>query len=483
VELRPPQLPHLGWLGIARLGLVQASLGAVVVLATGTLNRLMVVEMGLPALVPGLLIAWHYLIQILRPRLGHGSDQGGRRIPWILGGIVMLALGAVGAAAATTMMRMHPVAGVLLALIDYSFIGVGVGCTGTALLVLLAQRTAPERRPAAATLVWIMMIAGFVVTAAIAGQALEPYSSLRLLQVVGSVALCAVVITTLSIWGMEGPTRAGALAAGPTALDPVSTDAVGAPIGVPATPAEPRVSPSSVSGASTRAGFMAALREVWSEPQARRFAAFVFIAMLAYSAQELLLDPFAGAVYGYTPGASTRLSGVQHGGALVGMLLVALLGTLRRGQGLGSPRVCTVAGCAASAAMLVLIASSAVGHFGWPLRAMVFALGVANGGFAVSAIASMMQMVGQGARQREGVRMGLWGAAQAVAFAAGGVSATGLSDLARLWWTDPGVAYGLVFFLQAGLFVTAAILAQTLWRPIKTADLAPQGRGALAGSR
>ena len=64
-----------------RLGLVQTALGAVVVLTTSTLNRVMVVELALPALLPGLLVALHYAVQITRPRMGHGSDVGGRRTP------------------------------------------------------------------------------------------------------------------------------------------------------------------------------------------------------------------------------------------------------------------------------------------------------------------------------------------------------------------------------------------------------------------
>jgi BCD family chlorophyll transporter-like MFS transporter len=208
---------------------------------------------------------------------------------------------------------------------------------------------------------------------------------------------------------------------------------------------------------------MTAVLEVWSEPQARLFAGFVFIAMLAYSAQELLLDPFAGKVYGYSPGESTQLNGIQHGGALVGMVLVAVLGTLRKGKDLGSPRFCTQFGCISSAFMLIIIASSAAGHLGWPLKEMVFALGVANGLFAVSAIAAMMQMVGQGTQKREGVRMGIWGAAQAVAFAMGGLVGTGLSDLARALLEDPGLAYALVFCIQALFFITAASLAKNLF--------------------
>ena len=85
----------LGWMGIVRLGLVQTALGAIVVLTTSTMNRVMVVELALPAMLPGALVAMHYAIQMLRPRLGYGSDVGGRRTPWIIGGMAVLALGGI----------------------------------------------------------------------------------------------------------------------------------------------------------------------------------------------------------------------------------------------------------------------------------------------------------------------------------------------------------------------------------------------------
>jgi BCD family chlorophyll transporter-like MFS transporter len=159
----------LGWLGILRLGLVQTSLGAIVVLTTSTLNRVMVVELALPALLPGILVAIHYLVQISRPRFGHGSDNGGRRTPWIIGGIAVLGAGGVLAAVATGVMATSEIAGIALALTAFLAIGIGVGASGTCLLVLLASMVAPERRAAAATITWIMMIAGFAITAGIAG--------------------------------------------------------------------------------------------------------------------------------------------------------------------------------------------------------------------------------------------------------------------------------------------------------------------------
>ncbi|MEE3109565.1 MAG: PucC family protein, partial [Pseudomonadota bacterium] len=249
----------LSWLGIVRLGLVQTALGAIVVLTTSTLNRIMVVELALPAMIPGALVALHYAVQLLRPRLGHGSDVGGRRSPWIIGGMAVLGLGGFAAAAATALMATAPLLGILAATAAFIVVGIGVGASGTNLLVLLAKRVAPERRPAAATIVWMMMIFGFILTAATAGAALEPFSFSRLLMVSGSVALLALLVTALALWGIEGE-------------------------GVGSAPEE----------AAQKVPFREALASVWGEPEARRFTLFIFVSMLAYSAQDLILEPFAG---------------------------------------------------------------------------------------------------------------------------------------------------------------------------------------------
>ena len=149
----------LGWFGILRLGLVQACLGACVVLATSTINRVMVVELALPAIVPGALVGLHYAIQALRPRWGYGSDAGGRLTPWIVGGMALLAAGGIGAAVAVPVMASNLPLGGLLALLSFVAIGIGVGASGTSLLVLIARRVEDTRRPAAAT-----------VTASLAGR-------------------------------------------------------------------------------------------------------------------------------------------------------------------------------------------------------------------------------------------------------------------------------------------------------------------------
>jgi BCD family chlorophyll transporter-like MFS transporter len=211
--------------------------------------------------------------------------------------------------------------------------------------------------------------------------------------------------------------------------------------------------------------FREALAQVWGEPDARRFTVFVFVSMVAYSAQDLILEPFAGVRFGFTPGESTQLSGVQHAGTLAGMLLGALAGRRLAGVAFGSLRAWIVLGCVASAAGLAgLVVAAQVGP-AWPLRANVFALGVANGAFSIAAIGSMMALASEGKSAREGVRMGLWGAAQAIGFAIGGVAGTVASDAARWLLGSQVAAYGAVFAAEAVLFVVAAGLALRIAMP------------------
>ena len=134
-----------GWGSIARLGLVQMALGAIVVLTTSTLNRVMVVELALPALLPGLLVALHYLVQIARPRMGHGSDVGGRRTPWIVGGMAVLAFGQ------TPQGEGLPAAARYAAVLGFSAIGGLIPAT----LFSLAVRVAPGEGAVSTTVGWV----------------------------------------------------------------------------------------------------------------------------------------------------------------------------------------------------------------------------------------------------------------------------------------------------------------------------------------
>lgn len=410
----------LTWFQIFRLGLVQMALGAIVVLTTSTLNRVMVVELTLPAILPGLLVGLHYGIQMTRPHWGFASDTGGQRTRWIIGGMVVLALGAFLAACGVLVLTSSFALGMALSVLAYALIGLGVGASGTSLLALLATATAPDRRAAAATITWLMMILGIALTAGIVGSLIDPYSPQLLIRIVGLVVMVAVALTALAVAGVE------------RGLHITRT---------------PEATP-----------FRQGLAEIWAERRARHFTIFVFLSMTAYFMQELILEPYAGLVFGFTPGQSTSLSGAQNGGVFVGMLTVGIMAT---GLKLGALRSWVVAGCLGSAGALALIALLGPLGPGTPLVPAVVGLGFFNGMFAVAAIGSMMALAGEGRAQREGTRMGLWGAAQAIAAGFGGLLGAGLVDLMRLSLGN-AQAFGTVFLSEAALFIAAAAMAATI---------------------
>ena len=410
----------LSWLSIFRLGLVQMCLGAVVVLMTSTLNRLMVVELSLAATLPGALVAIHYLVQISRPKWGFLSDIQGNRTKWIILGMIILAVGANLAALCIPLYSFNATAATILSFFAYTIIGVGVGASGTSLLALLATHTIQHRRAAAATITWLMMIFGIAVTATVVGKLLDPYSVERLIKIVFGLTLVTVAITFISTLNIE------------------------------------RGLSSVKKNVNKSQSFLTGLKVIWANSQTKHFSVFVFLSMTAYFMQELILEPYAGIVFSFTPGQSTSLSGMQNGGVFLGMLAVGIACT---GFKFGALKNWVWAGCMGSCISLVLIALAGQSPEIVPLAPLVFGLGIFNGMFAVAAIGSMMSLASQNNDNREGTRMGLWGAAQAIAAGFGGLLGTVLVDLLRLANFSHADAYGTVFIFEAALFALAASIA------------------------
>ncbi|MEL7188161.1 MAG: BCD family MFS transporter [Pseudomonadota bacterium] len=422
-----------GWFSIARIGLVQASIGALVMMATTVLNRLMVVEYGLVAAIPAGLVAWHYAVQLGRPIWGHGSDQGKSRTPWIIGGMVVLAGGALLATQATLMMAEPSNAAFALAILAYAIIGVGVGAAGTSALALLASSVAPQRRAPAAALTWIMMIAGIVVSAITVGAAIKPFTPERLTEVSFILAAVAIGVTALAAWGLDSK----------------------------------QYTFEETSKSDAAPDFREAIREIFAERAARRFTIFIFVSMMAYNMQDLILEPFAGQIFGMAPGDSTQLGGMLNAGGLAGMIVAGIGGSAFQARLPSDLRFWIVSGCLGSAIGLAGLAAGAVIGPGWPLTANVLFLGFCNGVFAVAAIGAMMGLAGAGEKTREGVRMGVWGASQAIAFGFAGLVGAAGRDVAHWILGDLGSAYQIVFVFEGLLFVAAALLALLISAPIR----------------
>lgn len=422
----------LGWLGIIRLGLVQTCIGAIVVMTTSTLNRIMVVELSLPALIPGLLVALHYFVQVIRPKMGFISDKGKHKTPWIIGGMSVLAIGGAGASLGTAMMGINLVLGLFVSFIAFVMIGVGVSMSGTSLLALLAKSVNDQRRAPAATIVWLMMIFGFAITSVMMGKFIDPYTPAKVVTIACVVSMIAVLITAIALYRLE---------------DSVSQYIKNLP---------------EIQKENTP--FKESLAEMWRDSDIRHLTQFIFISMLAFSSQDLILEPFAGIVFHYSVGQTTSLSGLQHSGVLIGMLLVAVSGLRFFRKYVGSLNTWVVYGCIASA---IGMAGLCLGGFigpSWPLNLNVFFLGIANGAFSIAAIGTMMRLAVADGLGKEGVRIGLWGGAQAIAFGLGGLLGAIASDAARLLITDTAHAYSSVFAIEAFLFIVSAKFATRIQR-------------------
>jgi MFS transporter, BCD family, chlorophyll transporter len=384
----------------------------------------MVVELALPAVIPGLLVGLHYGVQISRPLWGHRSDIGNSRTRWIVGGLALLAASGTAAAATTFLFEVSFAAGLIAAIAAYVLIGIGVGASGTSLLALIATKIAPDRRASAATITWLMMIAGIVLTSIITGICLDPYSHGRLVVVTAVTGLVVLVISAAAIGRLER-----------------------------------RPAPVQDRNREQAGSFVESAREIWRDPAARLLTIFIFLSMLAYSTQDLILEPFAGLLFDMTPGQTTQLSGVQHAGVFCGMALVGIIGALYARRKPALMKIFIVSGCIGSGLALGGLAVSAAFAPLWPIAGNVFILGFMNGLFAVAAIGTMMTYAGAGKQANEGMRMGVWGAAQAISFGLGGLVGTIALTAGRWIIQEDGPAFALVFLLEASLFLVSAAIA------------------------
>ncbi|MEM9432095.1 MAG: PucC family protein, partial [Pseudomonadota bacterium] len=338
--------------------------------------------------------------------------------------VIVLAIGGVGATLSVALMSTSPALGIAAAVPAFLLIGVGIGAAGTNLLALLAALVAPEKKAAAGSAVWIMMVAGLASTGIAVSLYLETYSFARLVEISAIVCAAAIGLTLIGVVGIEAR--------------------------------------AAERPAPTETRFADALRSVLADPVARRFSIFVFAAMFAYNAQDLILEPYAGHVFGLDVAGSTKLGSSLHQGALLGMILVLIAtGVLRRVIEIPT-RVFIVGGCLASGAALVALGLGGRSPDTWPLTANVMALGFANGVFAVAAVGAMMGIASEGAGRQEGVRMGIFGAAQAIAFGLGAFVGTLAVDIARALIASDAAAYGTVFILEGGIFLLSALLASRI---------------------
>lgn len=422
---------------LLRLSLFQISVGMATVMLLGTLNRVMIVELNVPATIVALMIAIPVLVAPFRAVLGFRSDNhrsaiGWKRVPylwfgtlWQFGGLAIMPMGLLVLAGDTAIdPGFFDWVGAALA---FLLTGLGMHMTQTAGLALAADRATDEARPKVVALLYVMFLVGMAVSAVIVGTLLRDYSALRLVQVVQGTAVVTLLLNLVALWKQEKVT--------------------------PMTKAE-REAP--------KPEFRDAWRDFASGGDAGRLLFVVFVGTMAFNMQDVLLEPYGGEILGLSVSATTLLTAMWAAGALVGFGIAARW----LAQGMNPYRMSArgiLAGIMAFSCVIFSAPMDSAGIF----YAGAVLIGFGNGLFSVALLTAAMTMPVSGKAGR-GLALGAWGAAQATGaglsiFIGGALRdlvnhAAGNGMLGEALAT-PATGYSVVYHIEIGLlFVTLIAL-------------------------
>ncbi|MFZ4760648.1 MAG: MFS transporter, partial [Burkholderiaceae bacterium] len=413
------------------------------VLLVGTLNRVMIVELDVPASLVAVMVSLPVLYAPFRAFIGHRSDHhrsalGWRRVPYIwmgtmvqFGGLAvmpfaLLVLGGRGDAA-----QWPAWIGPLSAGIAFLLVGAGLHTVQTAGLALATDIAPPESHPKVVGLMYVMLLIGSITSALLFGTLLADFTPGRLIQAIQAAAVATLVLNTTALWKQETrrPARGRSLPEGPAFAD--------------------------------------ALSAYIAVPVHRRRLVAIGLGTLAFGMQDVLLEPYGGQVLGMTVAATTTLSASLAFGGLVGFSLASVV--LGRGA---DPFRMSIAGALVGIAAFALVVLAA------PMASMpgfvvgVMGIGLGGGLFSHGTLTATMNSAPP---EQAGLALGAWGAVQATtagaALALGGLIADGVGALASSGalgpaFADRSVGYTTVYALEILLLIaTVGLMFALIGRP------------------
>jgi BCD family chlorophyll transporter-like MFS transporter len=435
-----PELP-LGRL--LRLSLFQVSVGMALVLLVGTLNRVMIVELGVPASLVAVMISLPVLFAPFRALVGFKSDThqsalGWRRVPFIwkgtmiqFGGLAimpfaLLVLSGGGNAAQWPSWVGHAGAG-----IAFLLVGAGLHITQTAGLALATDLAPEESRPQVVGLMYVMLLLGSIVSALLFGAMLENFSPGRLIEVIQGSAVATIALNMLALWKQE--TR--------------------------------RPQRGAAAASQARPSFRDSWGSFASGPGALRRLAAVGLGTMAFSMQDVLLEPYGGQVLQLTVSATTVLTATLAMGGLLGFWVASRV----LGKGADAFRISSQGAVCGVLAFLAVIAAASL------QSSMLFGVGVmligfGGGLFGHGTLTATMNLA---PKDQAGLALGAWGAVQAtaagVAVALGGIGRDLVQAMAdRHWlpvaWSGPATGYIAVYSLEVLLLLVTLVAMAPLIR-------------------
>ena len=385
---------------LLRLSLFQVTVGMAMVLLIGTLNRVLIVELSVPAWLVSLMVGLPLVFAPFRAFIGFRSDNhvsalGWRRVPYIwmgtllqFGGLAIMPFSLVILSGDTHgPMWIGQVASALAFLL----VGAGLQTTQTAGLALATDLAPEETRPNVIALMYTMLLLGMVAAGLAFGKLLANFSELRLIQVIQGAAVVTMLLNLSALWKQE------------------ARGTVKAAVAV------------------TQAKFRDSWRTFMTHRHAVRFLVTVGLGTAAFNMQDIVLEPYGGEILHLPVAATTALTAMLAGGTLAAFCIAARF----LGHGVDPYRIAAfgvVTGLFAFAAVIFAEPMDAPLLF----RMGVLAIGFGGGCFSVGTLAGAM------ARERNGesgLALGAWGAVQAtcagLAIALGGAMRDGVTSLAK----------------------------------------------------
>jgi len=440
---------------LLRLTLFKFTMGMTTALMIGTLNRVMIVELGVPAWLVSLMLALPLVVAPFRAVTGYQSDVhvsafGWKRVPYMWGGTLIQFIGlavmpfALLVLSGRGQVQVPDFVGQAAAGMAFLLVGAGLQTSQTAGLALATDQASEETRPRVVALLYTMLLVGAVSGSLIFSVLLSDFTPEKLVQVVQGSAVVVLVLNAIALWKQEprNPQRAAAL--------------------------KNQVQPK--------------FKEVWAQfialPQARRFLWATAFGTVAFNMQDIILEPYGGEILKLSVGATSALTAMLAAGGLLGFYVSGR----HLAKGADPMRLAAYGALAGLPAFSAVIFSAPL-DAGWLFRLGALGIGFGGGLFAVGTLFTAMRMEGQFV----GLALGAWGAVQSAAAGIAMFFGGALRDVVSsattqgLWgpgMTDPSVGYSMVYHVEMlFLFITLIAIGPLVKRSTVFSPVVPPTLG------
>lgn len=416
---------------LMRLALFQVSVGMALVLLVGTLNRVLIVELKVPASLVAVMVAMPLVFAPFRALIGYRSDKhvsaiGWRRVPYIwmgslvqFGGLAIMPFALLVLAGAGQSASAPAWVGQVAAALAFLMVGAGLHITQTVGLALATDLAPVEDQPKVVGLMYVMQLAGMVFSALLFGYLLRDFSPGALIQVIQGAAVFTLVLNVVAVWKQESI-------------------------------AAPRVA------VQTDQDFAQAWIRFTQGDNAKRRLIAVGLGTMAFTMEDVLLEPFGGEILHLTVGVTTALTATLALGGLAGFAWASRV----LSQGFDPFRM-AIWGTFIGIPAFLLVIGSALSGAVWMFVFGTLLIGFGAGIFGHGTLTATMNLA---PKDQAGLALGAWGAVQAtaagVAVALGGIMRDLLAHV-----TNSVTGYLSVYALEVVLLLITMVAMVPLLRP------------------